>query len=249
MTIIKAGPLELEKVGDYPNIAEDPDAKPPAAIQKKFPKGAEDAQLSSDGMWFSTVEEEVQVTEGKRKVKRARRRLHWLADGKLFVAKDLPVFHSVDFDEKAGVALLTGDRGEILRLDLADQTITPIPLEGYELSASSCLQGIHFLSGGRVLIHDVTEDGVLIVAKVGPKKLTLSSSFAFQGDHIVVNGRVLVGGGMALSVLDLVKDKPKKLALVEELSCWMTWRRAPGKVRLYTHEAGAWDIRGFDAIA
>ncbi len=250
MTTKNAGPIELEKVGDYESIAEDPDAKAPSAIQKKFPKEAhEELQLSPGGTWFSTIEEEVQVVEGKRKVKRARRRLHWLVDGKLLVAKDLPVFHSVDFDEKGGIALLTSDGGQLLVLDLGDQTIEPVPLDGYELGASTRLQGIHFLQGGRVLIHDVTDDGVLVVAKVGPKKLTFSSKFDFEGDHTVVNRRVLVGGGTSLSILDLAKDKPKKLGAFDDLTCWMTWHRAPGEIRLYTHEVGAWDVRGFDALA
>jgi hypothetical protein len=248
MSHLTVGPLEFEKVGDFASIAEDPSARAAAAIQQRFPKGALAAQLSPGGVWFSTVEEEVQVLEGKRKVKRARRRLHWLTGNKVVVAKDLPVFHSVDFDERAGLALLSGDRGEILALDLEQGTVSSIPLEGFELSETSCLQGVHFLTGGRALVHEVSGDGALLVAKVDQKKLTYMSSFAFEGDHTVVNGRILVGGGMALSVLDLALDQPKQLGKTEALSCWMTWHRGPKDVRLYTHDAGAWDVRGFDAV-
>ena len=64
-----------------------------------------------------------------------------------------------------------------------------------------------------------------------------------------MNGRFLVGGGMELSVLDLATDRPRELGKLAELSCWLTWHQGPGEVRLYTHDAGAWEVRGFDAIA
>lgn len=249
MTKMTAGPLELEWIGDFANIAEDPDTEAPESIRARFPKEAARADLSPGGTWFSTVEEDVLVLEGKRKVKRARRRLHWLVGGEVRVAKDLPVFHSVDFDEEAGIALLSSDLGQVLVLDLKDATIRPIPLEGYELSTRSRLQGIHFLRGGRVLIHDVAGEETLIVAMVQRASLTYVHHFAFEGDHTVVNGRILIGGGEALSVLDLAQDEPKELSKLVELSYWMSWRRGPGELRLYTHDAGAWDVRGFNALA
>jgi hypothetical protein len=54
---------------------------------------------------------------------------------------------------------------------------------------------------------------------------------------------------MELSVLDLATDRPRELGKLAELSCWLTWNQGPGEVRLYTHDAGAWEVRGFDAIA
>jgi len=247
MAKLKVGPLELEKIGDYPNVEEDPGARPPAAIQKKFPKDAERAELSPGGVWFSTVEETVTVVEARRKVKRSRRRVHWLVDGKVRAAKDLPGFFSIDFDGAGGFALLSADRGEILRLDASDGTIAPIALEGFTLGPASRLQGIHMLRDGRVLVHDVTDDGALLVAKVGHDKLTFVKSIPFEGDHTVVGGRVLVGG-TDLTVIDLAKDTPKTLGSTKDLSCWMTWHQGPSEVRLYTHEVGAWDVRGFDGV-
>ncbi len=248
MTRKQVGPLELERIGDYANIGNDPDAKPPAEIQRLFPAGAEEATRSPGGTWFSTVKDNTPVIEDGREVLRSGRRLHWIAGGTLHAAKDLPGWYSLDFDEQAGIALLSADLGEILKLDLAEGTIRPIPVEGYGLTRASRLQGIHMLRGGRVLIHDVTDDGVLVIARITPTQLTVTSSFAFEGDHTIVNGRILVGGGMALSILDLSADTPVTLGHTEDLSCWMTRHTGPSQLRLYTHDAGAWDVHGLDAI-
>lgn len=239
MTIIELGPnVRLQKVGDFPRAAKDPNTTPPADIAGRFPANAENLRCDPRGTWYGTVLELVTVSEGGKKVERPRHRVHWIsANGKVQVAKDLEVFHEIAFMER--VALLTGDLGKLLQLSLEDGCITELPLAGHTFDDKARLYEIFIVQGERVVVYE-RDTGTVLVAKHGAKGLEHVTTFPFKGTFTVVNGRFLVGGGKTVCALDLASD-PVEVGASSEIGVTNIWSCA-GKARLYSGKMGAWDI-------
>jgi hypothetical protein len=241
MTIIELGPdVRLVKVGDWARARKDPELQPPRDITGRFPPKSENFKCGPEGTWYATVEELVLVKEGNKKVKRPRHRIHWLsASGELRVAQALPLVHHVAFETE--IALLTCDRGQLEQLRLSDGAVTPLPLAGHTFRDEARLWEIYLLEGERVVIRE-SLDNALVIAKRTADGLVFLARHTFQGAFTVVGKRFLVGGGKSVHVLDLAGDTPREVASTGEVGVGMIWGYGP-KVRIYSREAGTWEIR------
>jgi hypothetical protein len=72
--------------------------------------------------------------------------------------------------------------------------------------------------------------------------LVFLARHTFQGAFTVVGKRFLVGRGKSVHVLDLAGDTPREVASTSEVGVGMIWGYGP-KVRIYSREAGTWEIR------
>lgn len=211
----------------------------PASITSKFPPKAENFKCGPEGTWYATVEELVLVKERSKKVKRPRHRIHWrAASGELRVVDALPVFHEIAFDQS--VALLTADRGELLQLSLEHGAIAPLPLEGYSFDEKARLWEIFLLDGQRVVIREAMND-TIVLAKQTSTGLVFLAEFPFEGAFTVMGKRFLVGGAKTVRVLDLATNTPLDMGMTTEVGVGMIWGVGEN-VRIYSREAGAWQI-------
>lgn len=100
---------------------------------------------------------------------------------------------------------------------------------------------VAFLESDRVVIR-ASLDETLVIAKRTPTGLDCLASHPFAGAFTVVDKRWLVGGGKQVHVLDLATQTPRKVSTTDEVGVGMIWRQVP-TVRIYSREAGAWEIR------
>lgn len=237
--------VKLVKVGDFEMESEDPAFRPPAAVSKAFPKGAE-LQLATDGTWYTFVAEQISVTRGSKKFKETARRLVWLEGSQL--RRGVDAGGRVDppsFDRQRGVVLLIKNGTAVGELDLEGKAFTQLAVGiDWKKSDTRHYQDLHVLDADRVLVSIPREVSEFFVLAREKGRLVAKGQLSLFGNVTVADRRILVGGAEILSCVSLDPGDFRLLAQfpdVEVQSICMVG----GRPRIYGGK-GCFEVVGLD---
>lgn len=242
--------VELVPLGKYKKADRDRALELPAKLAKLLvpdPDGWVD--LSADGTWFEFKRETVRVMIGKQVNKSTRKRLHWVDGGVVKRAAELVVCNNLpSFDWARGHAYLACHEAKLMRLSLADGTLTPVEVRGIDFGDDAdepLFESSHALADGRVVIALPTNPTTIYVCEPRGAGLEATIKTTVFGTFTVARGRVLVGGGTQLFALAFGRDEAHVLAHFPEVDNDLM-RVVDGKPRFYGGK-GAFEVTGLDA--